>query len=71
MGATERKKKEKKKEGMRERERERERQTETETQRDMISTTLKPSSLDCASIPGYLSAAVGSGGNPIPPQSKI
>lgn len=37
----------------------------------MISTTLKPTSLDCASIPGYLSAADGCEGNPIPPQSEI
>lgn len=36
----------------------------------MISTTLKLSSLDCASIPGYLSAADRSEGNPILPQSE-
>lgn len=37
----------------------------------MISTTLKTSSLDCASISGYLSAADGHKGNLIPSQSEI
>ena len=39
--------------------------------RELIYTTLKLSSLDCASIPGYLSAADGRKGNVIPSQSEI
>lgn len=44
---------------------------EKKGEKEVISTTLKPSSLDCASIPGYLTATDGGEGNPIPPQSEI